>query len=63
MQTLFTHLTAGWQRFICRLRESRRLHRDLGQLASMSAHELRDIGFSHPSAALSAVAGMPSRCR
>jgi uncharacterized protein YjiS (DUF1127 family) len=63
MQTLFTRLAADWRRFICRIRESRRLRRGMNQLASMSAHELRDIGFSHPAMALAAAADTPSRCR
>jgi hypothetical protein len=63
MQILFTRLAAGWLRFICRMRQARRVHRDMGQLASMSAHELRDLGFTHPSMALAAAAGMSSCCR
>ena len=62
MQTLFTRLAADWQRFLCRMREARRLRRDMSRLASMSAHELRDIGFSHPAMALAAAEQMSSRC-
>ena len=62
MQTFFTRLAAGWRRLICRIRESRRLRRDMHQLAYMTAHELRDIGFSHPAMARAAAADMPSRC-
>jgi uncharacterized protein YjiS (DUF1127 family) len=63
MQTFFTRLAADWQRFICRIREARRVRRDMGQLASMSAHELRDLGFLHSSTALVAAADMSSCCR
>lgn len=63
MHTLLTRLADDWQRFLCRLRESRRVRREIRQLASMSAHELRDIGFTHPAMALAAAAAMPSCCR
>ena len=63
MQTFFTRLAASWQRFICRIRQSRRLRREMNQLAYLSAHELRDIGYPHPSMAPAAAPAMPSRCR
>jgi uncharacterized protein YjiS (DUF1127 family) len=63
MHTILTRLAADWRRFTCRIRESRRMQREMGQLASMSAHELRDIGFSHPAMALAAAADTPSGCR
>jgi uncharacterized protein YjiS (DUF1127 family) len=63
MTTSSSALSAWWQRFICRMSEARRLRREMNQLAYMSARELRDIGFSHPSMALAAAAEMPSRCR
>lgn len=63
MNTSFFAPAAWWQRFTCRWNEARRLRRDMHQLARMGAHELRDIGFPHPSMALAAAADMPSRCR
>lgn len=63
MNTSFSALAAWWRRLICRMGEARRLRRQMKQLASMNAHELRDIGFAHASMALAAAADMPSRCR
>jgi uncharacterized protein YjiS (DUF1127 family) len=62
MNTSFSSLAAWWQRFICRLNEARRLRRAMNELAQMGAHELRDIGFSHPAVAVAAASGAPSRC-
>lgn len=61
---LFTLAALGWQRInhlACRLREARRLRRDIRQLSRMSAHELRDIGLSGQAMALAA-ARAPSHC-
>lgn len=58
--TLRATFFAWWQRLACRLREARRLRRDLRELAQMSAHELRDLGISH--AALAAAAPRRSCC-
>lgn len=62
MQAFFAHLVTAWRHFTCRRQEARRLRRDMRQLEQMSAHELRDIGYSHPAAALTAAANMASRC-
>ena len=48
------------QRMACRWSESRRIERDMRELATMSEHELRDIGISH--ASMAAAARLVSRC-
>lgn len=63
MHTFLTPLAAAWQRLTCRIREARRLRREIGQLSAMSAHELRDIGFTHPAVALAAAADVSFPCR
>ena len=57
---LLSALAAWWQRFTCRIQEARRYRRDMQVLASMSAHQLRDIGLSHAEVATAAY--HPSRC-
>jgi uncharacterized protein YjiS (DUF1127 family) len=61
MHTLFDTLAASWQRFTCRIRMQRRMRRELRELRQMSAHELRDIGFSHPTIAVAAAADLGLR--
>jgi uncharacterized protein YjiS (DUF1127 family) len=51
---LLSRIAAWWQRFTCRLQESRRYRRDLQVLSSMSAHQLHDIGLSHAEVATAA---------
>jgi uncharacterized protein YjiS (DUF1127 family) len=63
MQPILTRLAAEWQRLACRIREARRLRRDLREIAAMNTHELRDIGFTHSTIALAATTGAPSCCR
>lgn len=63
MNPSLSALAAWWQRFTCRMAEARRLQRDMHQLARMSAHELRDIGFVYPALALAAAADAPTCCR
>jgi uncharacterized protein YjiS (DUF1127 family) len=62
MQTFLAQLASTWQRFTCRVQEARRLRRHKREFELMSAHELRDIGFSHPAMAYSAAANGQSRC-
>lgn len=54
----FPHaFAAWWQRLACRIQLRRRTRRELHELAQMSAHELRDIGFSHSTIAVATAAG------
>ena len=48
---ILSGLSAWFSRLLCQWREARRLRRDLVELASMGAHELRDLGISHASMA------------
>lgn len=41
-----------WRRLSSRMQEARRMRRDLQELRSMDAHELRDIGVSRVQAAI-----------
>ena len=61
MHTIPTALAAWWQRFTCRIQLQRRMRRELRELRQMSAHELRDIGFSHPAIAVAAAADLGLR--
>ena len=63
MPTALTRLAAEWQRLACRIRAARRLRRDRREIAAMSPHELRDIGFMQSTVALAAVADGPIGCR
>jgi uncharacterized protein YjiS (DUF1127 family) len=63
MNTSLATLAAWWQRFVCRLQEARRRRRDMRQLERMSAHELRDIGFTQNATAMFAAASVSSRCQ
>lgn len=49
-----TGLSAWFSRLLCQWRAARRLRRDLAELATMGAHELRDLGISHASMAAAA---------
>ena len=57
---IFSALSGWFSRQLCQWREARRLQRDLAEIASMGAHELRDLGISH--AAVAAAARRESCC-
>lgn len=57
MPAFRTAFAAWWQRLACRIQLRRRMRRELRELARMSAHELRDIGFSHAPVAIAAAGG------
>jgi uncharacterized protein YjiS (DUF1127 family) len=52
--SILTTFIAWIARIACRIREARRLQRDLDELARMGAHELSDLGLSHASVAAAA---------
>jgi uncharacterized protein YjiS (DUF1127 family) len=51
---LFSAFTQWLEQTACRIREARRLRRELDELSRMSAHELTDLGISHASLAAAA---------
>ncbi len=51
---ILSRFGAWFSRLLCQWREARRLQRGLAELATMSGHELRDIGISHASVAATA---------
>ena len=59
--TLILSALSNWlEGMACRIREARRLRRELDELSRMSAHELSDLGISH--ASLAATARRESYC-
>ena len=52
--TFFSAFTQWLEQTACRIREARRLRRELDELSRMSAHELADLGISHASLAATA---------
>jgi uncharacterized protein YjiS (DUF1127 family) len=57
---LISGFTQWLEQMACRLREARRMRRELDELSRMGAHELADLGISH--AALAAAARREPCC-